>query len=76
MDLNPIIKRVTKHGDIEVIKAGAVFTLLMTGKGLSKLQTVIDIQRAVTEATREQYPILEAMKNSETFLLMVLKPRG
>lgn len=65
-------KRLSKYGTVEVIKEGVVFTLLITGKGLSKWDTVLAIQTEVIEYTCNTYPFIEATKNTDEFYFIVL----
>lgn len=71
-----IIRAIQKYGniDIEVLKVGFVLTLLLTGKGLSNIRTVMDIQTKISTITDKQYPIVEVLKNDYNFFLIVLKP--
>jgi hypothetical protein len=71
-DLKKQISKI-KDANIEVIKAESVFTLLLTGKGLSKWDTVNRINMDVAEFVGDEYPILEVMKNDDGFFLMVLR---
>jgi predicted YcjX-like family ATPase len=65
--------KLSEFGNIEVIKEGIVFTLLLTGNGLSKSGVVTKIQTLVLEAVADRFPIIEAMKNTNNFFLLILK---
>ena len=62
-----------KDAQIEVIKSGVVFTLLLKGKGLSNWNTVNKINLDCLDAIGEKYSIVEAMKNDDDFFLLVLR---
>lgn len=65
----------SKFGNVEVMKLGAnIFTLLISGKGLSSLDAILDIQETLKRFDiQTDYPKVEVMKNKDSFLLMVLK---
>lgn len=57
---------------IEVLKARKVFTMFLSGTGLSNSNTVNQITDEVLKSVGEQYPFVEVMKNKNNFLLLVL----
>lgn len=74
MNLDKLKRNLSKHGTVEVIKAGTVFTLLMTGNRLNDFDTIIAIQSELKDAISAEYPVLEAVKNGDGFYLMITKP--
>lgn len=68
-----LIKSLSKFGDVQVYKEGSVFTLLITGTGLSSTETFLAIHRLVKEI-QGRYKNVEVLKNDDTFYLVVLKP--
>lgn len=67
--------KLSKHGNIQIIKEGVVFTLLLTGEKLSNAKTVQAIQQNVLEYAGEKYPLIEAIRNDESFFCMILAPQ-
>jgi len=74
MNIEQLKIKLVKHGNIEIIKEGFVFTLLMTGPEMSKWNVVADIQKMVLEYASKKYPFIEAMRNTENYFCMILKP--
>ncbi len=68
--------KLSKFGNIQVMKAGLVFSLFITGTKLANATTVFDIQKSVTDFCGDKYPNIEAFRNDDTFFFMVLKPAG
>lgn len=75
MTFNELKEKLSTYGHIEIISEKTVFTLLLTGNGLTKMQTVSDIQKTIIEYVGDKYPVVEAMKNNQTFFCIVLKPK-
>jgi len=77
--MEEIIKKLSFYGNIEVLKDEFVFTLLMTkkenGYNLTMQQIPFKILEIVTGYLGDKKPDIEVMKNEETFLLLVLKPK-
>jgi hypothetical protein len=70
---NIIVEELMQYGQIEVIKIGEVFTLLMTGKGLDNFMTFSEINKIVLREIGEQFPKVEVMKNEDNYLLIIYK---
>jgi hypothetical protein len=68
-------KDLSEYGVVKVLKEGFVFTLLITGKDMSKYTIVNNIQKLVLDYVGDKYPIIEVLNNSENFLLYILKPK-
>ena len=73
IDIEGIIEHCMKYGNVEVCKAGKVFTLLIVGEGLARATNVMDIQRTVLQKVSPHYPNIEVTKNSDNFFLYILK---
>ena len=74
MKLDTLKLRLCKFGIPQVVKEGLVFTVLITGKGLEKSETVTAIQELVLDYAVDKYPLIEAVKNEDEFFLIILKP--
>ena len=68
------IESYSKDLKVNVINENRVFTLLITGKGLLKMSTVNFITESTTEYTKDKYPYVDVMNNSDHYLCMVLTP--
>lgn len=75
MTLNRLKQKLTKYGNIQIVKEGFVFSLLITGAGLSKSTVVAEIQNLVLSYAGDKYPMIEAMRNDDTFFCLILKPK-
>lgn len=75
MTQGQLIRSLSKYGDVQMVKAGYVFTLLLTGTGLSKMETWLKIQQLCTDFCGDKYPVIEVLKTEDTFFLAVLKPK-
>lgn len=73
-NIENLMSALSEFGQVEICKAGYVFTLLMTGKGLTKSTTMNSIQMMVLEFTGDDYPTIECMRNDENYVCIVLKP--
>lgn len=73
MEFEKLKELLSKHGQIEVIKDGYVFTLLMTGKQLSKWTTVSEIQENVLKYLGGKFPNIEVMRNEKEYFCLVLR---
>ena len=77
--MDEIIKKLSFYGNIEVIQDEFVFTLLMTkkekGYNLTMQQIPFKILEIVTDYLGDKKPNIEVMKNEESFLLLVFKPK-
>lgn len=71
--IGTLIVALSEFGTVQICKAGVVFTLLMTGTGLTKMSTANKIQMLVVEFTGDDYPTVEAMRNDETYYCIILK---
>lgn len=65
-------RRLSKYGDVQMCKAGEVFTLLITGQKLGRVKTNLDIVDELG-AINTVYPVIECMKTDDTVFLLVLK---
>lgn len=74
MRLEILEEKLSKIADIQICKAGYVFTLLMTGEKLTNFRTFNMILNIVIEETNDVYPIIETTKNGENYVLIVLRP--
>lgn len=68
--MDELKKKLFDYGDIEVIKDGVVFILLMTGNEMGK--KVLQILGLVTMYIKDK-PIAEVIKNEDNYVLIVLK---
>lgn len=75
MTLENLKMKLCKYGTPQIVKEGIVFSVLLTGTGLSKSTTVMKLQQLILEYVKEKYPIIEAFRNDDTFFCMILKPR-
>ena len=73
MEFEKLKELLSKHGQIEVIKDGYVFTLLMTGKELSKWTTFSEIQENVLKYLGGKFPNIEVMRNEKEYFCLVLR---
>lgn len=73
MSLDKLKMKLGKFADIEVCKAGDVFTLLLAGSYLSQSRTLFDIQKIINDEVGEVYPNIEVFKNDFDYILIVLK---
>lgn len=71
MDTTKFIPKLTKLGNVEFIKAGKVFTLILKNKKGFNLAIFIEIGDAIPEVI-QKYPSIEAMKISEEYFFIVL----
>jgi len=74
MDLQGLKDVLSKYGNILIIKEGAVFSLLMKGENLSNIKKLQDIQSTVLDYAGDRYPVIEAFRNDDRYLCMILKP--
>lgn len=75
MTLDGLKRKLSRYGDIQIIKEGVVFSLLITGTGLSKSNIMKEIPDLVLGYAGDKYPFIEAMRNEETFFCLILKPK-
>lgn len=62
-----------KVEDWQICKCGVVFTLLLTGTGLSHWNTVNEIMQDVLAVVGEKYTNIETMRNDDNFYCLILK---
>lgn len=74
MTLEQLKIKLSKYATIQICSQQTVFTLLMTGENLTSMVVVSAIQNALLEYAESNYPILECMRNDESFLCIVLAP--
>lgn len=65
----------SKYGDVQILKKEYVFTLLITGTGLSKWETYNQILHIATEYCANEFPMIEASRNNSEFFCLVSKPK-
>jgi len=75
MTLENLKMKLCKYGTPQIIKEGVVFSVLMTGTGLSQSITVMKLQELILECAKEKFPIIEAFRNDDNFFCMILKPK-
>jgi len=74
MKLDDLQKKLFDFGNVETLKEGIVFTLLITGENLSHWNTISKIHDLVLDYVGDKYPNIEVAKNDKTFFLLILKP--
>jgi hypothetical protein len=62
-----------QYGDIEILKAGEVFSVVLTGKNLSNWRTVDTLQSAILNVAAIKYPTIEALKIDDHIFVMILR---
>lgn len=75
MRTSTLYTSLNKYGTVQAAKEGLVFTFLITGTKLTSMNTVNDVQQKVLQCVGDKYPVIEVMKNDETFILIVLKKK-
>ncbi len=70
--MTELIEKLSAYGTVEVCNAKEVFTLLMTGENLDKMDTAVVIQKLITEAVTDRYPNLENIRNKDFYYCIVL----
>jgi len=73
MNIEKLKVELSKLGYIQILKAGSVFTLLITGENLDNGNIFSTIHEAIDKYTDRQYPFIEALKNDSNFFCIVLK---
>jgi len=73
--LSTLINKLSKYGKVEVCKVGVVFTVLITGENLTKMDNYINIQKLVLDFGKDIYPIVEVLKNEHNFYLSILREK-
>lgn len=66
----------SEYGTVQIIKAGVVFSLLITGEGLDNWGTCNEIQMSIVTALEDEYPEIEVMRNDKSFFCVVLKKKS
>lgn len=74
MTLEDLKMKLCEFGNPQIVKEGIVFSVLITGKGLSKSITVIKLQDLILSYAKQKFPFIEAMRNDEDFFCLILKP--
>ncbi len=74
--IEDLILELSKFGNVQIAKADYVLTILVTGNGLSKYPVFNKIMELVTQFANDKYPIIENMRNDETFFCAVCKPNS
>lgn len=75
MTLEDLKMKLCDFGNPQIVKEGVVFSVLLTGKGLSKSRTVMKLQDLILDYAKEKFPLLEAMRNDDEFFCLILKPK-
>ena len=73
MTLTQLSCKLSKYGMIELIKESEIFTLLISGENLTKMDAFMGIQKLVTDYTKDKYPFVEAMTNTDYLYCIILK---
>lgn len=73
MTIEEFKTKLCDFGSPQIVKKGIVFTVLITGKDLSKSTTVVALQSLIIKYAAKEYPIIEVLKNDDTFFCMILK---
>lgn len=73
MTIDKLREILFQFGNIEVLKEGVEFTLLLSGKELTNSKNYSAIMDAVLDYTRNEYPWIECIKHLKDYLLIVLK---
>ncbi|MGN6491190.1 MAG: hypothetical protein ACTHLE_04280 [Agriterribacter sp.] len=76
MNSDKLKKSLARFGNPLVVKEGIVFTIFITGNGLSKWETVKELQKIALYYSEDKYPNIEAMVNDDNFFLLILKPNS
>lgn len=71
-DIATLSMNLSSFGKVVVLKKGKVFTLLMVGQDLTSVNNLLLIQKLVLSHVGDEYPFIEVLKNSDSFLLMIL----
>lgn len=75
MDTSKLLNKLNRFGSVEMLKEGVVFTMLITGTNLTSFDSYNSILQAVTEHTKDKFPLIECLKNEKNFFLIVLKKK-
>ncbi len=67
------ISAISTDVQIDVIKAGAVFTLLLRGKNLSNFNIINKIAYICSNEIGKKYPYIEVAKNDDDVFLLVMR---
>lgn len=73
MTIEGLKLKLCKFGTPQIVKEGVVFSVLITGSGLSNWTTVSKIQDLILEYAKDKFPFIEAMKNDDGFFCLILK---
>ena len=71
--MKKLIEQLSLYGEVQAIKEGSVFTLLMTGKKVDELQTFTTISNLINHYAAKMYPLVEYMKVDKELILVVMK---
>jgi len=74
--IEELILDLSKFGNVQIAKADYVLTILVTGTGLTKYPVFNKIMELVTQFANDKYPLIENMRNDETFFCAVCKPES
>lgn len=73
MNLTQLARKLSKFGMIEILREGEVFILLISGEKLTSMDTFMGIQKLITDYTKDKFPFVEAMTNTDYLYCVVLK---
>lgn len=76
MSLHKLKQELVKYGHLQICKEGVVFSVLITGKDLCNSNNVMEIQSAILGYAGNNFPVIEAMRNDDTFFCIILKPKS
>lgn len=74
MNLEQLKEKISEVCTILIVKEGAVFTMLLSGIGLSTSGRFQQIFSLIKDYAMNKYPIVEAMRNDDEYFCIVLLP--
>jgi hypothetical protein len=75
MTFDSLKLKLCEFGNLQIAKEGLVLSVLITGSGLSRGNTVMNIQKILIDYAKEKYPTIEAFRNDDNFFCLILKPK-
>lgn len=69
-----LVMTLSEYGTVNVCNIDYVFTLWMEMDAPMPVETFLDITTHIQDQLLKRYPIIEVMRNTETHILIVLKP--
>ncbi|TPG44350.1 hypothetical protein [Flavobacterium pectinovorum] len=71
IDCNKLYQDLSKFGNVEVMNAGIVFTVLITGTDLT--HSVFNVIGIINNWQKGKFPMVEILRNTDNFILVILK---